>query len=113
MIKLFLFNLDPFVINIHELETDYLYPNLNDCKTLNRLRAYVKNNLNLYKDDDYLRFLNELKIKFKLDDSDNPFFFYEFLDDFISRKAHGLSIPNELNPILDKAVKFSNKVFYF
>lgn len=70
------------------METDYLYPNLNDCPKLNFMRAYVKNNLELYQNDkEYLESLNLLKSKFKIDEKDNPFVFNEFLDDLHSRKV--------------------------
>ncbi len=104
------FILDPYIINVHPLETDYLYPNLNDCPKLNFMRAFVKNNLDLYqKNSEYLDALKLLKSRFKIDESDNPFVFNEFLDDFHSRKAHNIFIPDDLNDILQKASKFAFK----
>lgn len=78
---------EPFIINVNDLETDYLYPNLKDCQVLNKKRSQIKNNHEVYKtQNDYTDFLNLLKTKFKdLDDTDNPLFVYEFLDELHSR----------------------------
>jgi hypothetical protein len=74
------------------------------------MRAYVKNNLDLYqKNKEYLESLKLLQSKFNIDETNNPFVFNEFLDDFHSRKAHGLFIPDDLNDILNKASIFAFK----
>ncbi len=74
------------------------------------MRAYVKNNLYLYqKNKEYLKTLKLLKSKFKIDETDNPFVFNEFLDDFHSRKAHGLYIQDDLNDLLQTASKLAFK----
>ena len=79
----------PFVINLNDLETDYLYPNLNDCPILEEMRKLIKKKYDFYKTSRlYTDCLSLAKKKLNIDDDlDNPFVFNEFLDDIHSRKV--------------------------
>ncbi len=80
---------------MHNLEVDYLYPNLNDCPNLELFRNMLRQTLNFYKTNDkYLKCMKLAKEKLNLTESKNPLYFVEFLDDIHSRKVGYRFCPN-------------------
>ena len=74
---------------MNDLETDYLYPNSNDCPVLEDLRKIMKKKYDYYKNSQlYMKCLSLAKQKLNIDDNqENPLLFNEFLDDIHSRRV--------------------------
>ncbi|CAF0877062.1 unnamed protein product [Brachionus calyciflorus] len=105
----------PFLINVNDLETDYLYPNLQECPLIQEKRELIKQSFDFYNENEnnlneYSNFVNNIKNKFnfRVNDCLNPLFVYEFLDEIHSRMAHNLSIPKDVEILLDQANRFAS-----
>ena len=98
----------PFLIHLNDLETDYLYPNLNDCPILEDMRKVMKKKYNFYKTSElYLECLSLAKEMLNIDDDpDNPLMFNEFLDDIHSRKVSIVFILFLLNIVISRPEKW-------
>jgi hypothetical protein len=98
---------EPFVIHVHKLHDDYLFPNALNCSYFAEMYKFLET-LSLYSNEEYVKSLNELNQALKVNDKESETYTYTaFRDDMIARLVHGLPIPKHLVPFIEKADRFA------
>lgn len=78
---------EPFVINVHKLHDDYLFPNALSCSYLAQMYTFIEK-LELYsKHDEYIQNLNDLSRILKDYGDTKNLTFTSFRDDLAARKV--------------------------
>lgn len=101
----------PFVINVHNLSEDYIFPNAINCEYYQQLHASFKK-LGLFtKDEKFIKNLNELnrKIPKKKGEENEWITFTRFRDDMIARQIHNEKVPKHFEIDLENSHHYASK----
>ena len=98
--------IDEFIINVHELHEDLLFPNSLNCPYyaemfVNKLKIFANNK-------DYMKNLVELNKALSFHNIGQDIHFTSFRDDMVARKAHGLLVPDHLKELVIKSERYAN-----
>lgn len=101
----------PFVINVHNLSEDYIFPNAINCEYYQEMHKSFKKLELFTKDENFIKHLNELnrKIPSKKDDENDWITFTRFRDDMIARQIHNEKVPEHFEKDLEKSHHFASK----
>ncbi len=77
----------PFVINVDDLNTDYIFPNSMNCSYYSQMHKFISK-LDLFsKDKIYIKHLEELNAKVPKSEKENFMTFTKLRDDLIAREV--------------------------
>lgn len=102
---------ESFLINVSDLENDYIFPNAIDCSYYHDMHTFITK-LDLFsKDAKFIKHLNELNQKIFKGNRDEKSWisFTKFRDDMIARQIHGEEVPSHLENEFEKSHHFASK----
>lgn len=99
---------NPFIINVHKLHDDCLFPNALSCSYLAQMYQFIEK-LDLYTSHlEYIENLNQLIDKLKNYGDNSNLTFTMFRDDMSARKVHNLPVPSHLEELFEKSDRYAS-----
>lgn len=99
----------PFIINVNDLTTDYIFPNSLDCSYYSKMHQYMHQLEFFKKNKTYMEDLKKLNKKIFNTDDEKSITFTRFRDDMIARHIHDLPVPEHLETEFERSHSLASK----